>query len=113
MAWDLSGIILNGTLGVVGVNTNGTNISFFSSYVPIVATNSSGTPTGTNFGSVIELHWPADHIGWELQSQSALTNALSPTNWVTIAGSTFTNDVILTNVIGANAAAIFYRMIYP
>jgi hypothetical protein len=112
LAWDLSGIIHHGTLGVISVNTNSAPLSFFSTVVPIVATNSSGTPTGTNFGSVLELHWPADRVGWELQQQ-APTNALVSTNWTTIAGSTFTNDVFVTNVIGTNAAMIFYRMIYP
>ena len=112
LAWDLSGIILNGTLGVVAVNTNATHFTLSTSYVALVTTNSSGTPTGTNTGTVFEFRWPADHIGWELQSQSTLTNLVS-TNWTSIAGTSFVNDFFITNIIGTNAAATYYRMIYP
>ncbi len=112
LAWDLSGIILHGRLGVVAVNTNSTTFTLSTSPVALVTTNSSGTPTATNTGTVFEFRWPADHIGWELQSQSTLTNLVS-TNWTSIAGTSFVNDFFITNIIGTNAAATYFRMIYP
>jgi hypothetical protein len=62
-------------------------------------------------GANLTLSWPADHIGWRLQSQ---TNSLSVglgTNWADVSGSTTTNQVI-TPVDAANGS-VFFRMIYP
>jgi len=55
----------------------------------------------------LTLNWPADHIGWHLQSQ---TNDLG-TNWCDIIGSKTTNSwavpVVLTN------QSVFFRLVYP
>jgi hypothetical protein len=51
------------------------------------------------------LSWPADHIGWYLQSQ---TNNLAGTNWVTIPGSVTTNLMIFP--IGSSN--VFFRMVF-
>jgi hypothetical protein len=63
---------------------------------PIHITNSAGNMT---------LSWPADHIGWYLQSQ---TNNLAGTNWVTIQGSVTTNLMIFP--IGSSN--VFFRMVF-
>ena len=52
------------------------------------------------------LSWPADHTGWQLQAQ---TNSLG-TNWVTIGGSSATNQVLMA--INPSNNAVFYRLVY-
>ena len=62
-------------------------------------------------GNQLTLSWPADHIGWKLQSQ---TNALSTgitATWYDMAGSTATNQMTFT--IDPANPTVFYRMIYP
>jgi len=86
--------VTNGTLSVVGsVATNPTNVTYSVT------------------GGTLHLSWPADHLGWHLQSQ---TNTLATglgTNWVTIPGS----DTITSTNIPVNPAtpAVFYRLVYP
>jgi hypothetical protein len=83
----------NGVLTVVALASNPTNILFNVS------------------GSTLNLSWPADHLGWILQSQ---TNALSTglnTNWTDVAGTSGTTSVSY----GINAAnpSVFYRLRHP
>lgn len=85
-------LALNGTIQVigVGVNTNPTNI---------VASVSGGNLT---------LSWPADHTGWSLQAQTnSLSTGLS-NNWVTIPGSTTTNQVTIP--LNSLNGSVFFRM---
>lgn len=77
--------------GTTFVNTNSTNI------------------TTTVSGNTLTLSWPADHIGWQLLSNSV---SLTATNmWFPIAGSTQTNQETIT--LNPQATNVFYRMIYP
>ena len=55
--------------------------------------------------NLMTLSWPANHIGWQLQTT---TNIVS-TNWVDVAGSDATNIVI----VSATNPAAFYRLAYP
>ncbi|HTB84226.1 MAG TPA: LamG-like jellyroll fold domain-containing protein [Candidatus Sulfotelmatobacter sp.] len=60
--------------------------------------------------SSLYLSWPTDHLGWQLQVQ---TNSLSTglgTNWINVAGSALTNQVVIP-VNPANGA-VFYRLLY-
>jgi alpha-L-fucosidase len=62
-------------------------------------------------GNQLQLSWPLDHRGWRLETQ---TNALATglgTNWVTVPGSSATNQMTLP--IGAGNASVFFRLIYP
>jgi hypothetical protein len=54
----------------------------------------------------LQLSWPQDHLGWQLQVQ---TNSLS-TNWTTIPGSTNSDQTVIP-VDPANAA-VFLRLMY-
>jgi hypothetical protein len=54
-----------------------------------------------------QLNWPADHTGWQLQSQ---TNSLG-TNWVTVAGSMQTNQ--MTWPLKTANGAVFFRLVWP
>jgi hypothetical protein len=72
-------------------------------------------PNATNIlfsvtNNQLTLAWPADHIGWTLQAQ---TNALSMglgTNWVNVAGSTGTNQVVIP--VSVTNGSVFYRLYY-
>lgn len=88
LAWSFNPA--NGVLSVVtGVNTTSTNLTY--------------SLAGTN----LTLSWPADHTGWALQ----FTTNLALSNWVTVAGSTTTNSVVIP--ISPLTNSVFYRMIYP
>jgi len=99
--WDLVSLIdtdPNGFVNIISFPTTGTNI-----------THNTFVADGTN--RVSHLQWPSSYIGWSLQQQ---TNALSvgiTTNWTTVAGSSATNEVYITNTISTPTA--FFRMIYP
>lgn len=68
---------------------------------PITFTNSAGNLT---------LSWPADHIGWYLQSQTNNNPPGISTNWVTIPSSATTNLVIVP--IAATNRSVFFRMVF-
>jgi hypothetical protein len=58
-------------------------------------------------GNQLQLNWPADHTGWQLQSQ---TNSLG-LNWGNVVGSTQTNQVTLP--VDASNGAVFFRLVWP
>jgi pectate lyase len=52
----------------------------------------------------LHLSWPADHIGWRLESQSATSS------WMTVAGSSATNEVsIPLNSSGSQVFRLVFR----
>ena len=84
-----------------GESANSTEVS---------ARPTSLAPTALGFvtaGNQLQLNWPADHTGWQLQSQ---TNNLG-TNWVNVTSSAQTNQVTLP-VDTANGA-VFFRLVRP
>jgi fibronectin-binding autotransporter adhesin len=89
---------LNGELVVVApslVNLNPTNL----------------VVTVTNNGTAVNLSWPADHTGWQIQIQ---TNSLATglfTNWVTLVGTELVNSTNLP--INPSNGSVFYRMYHP
>ena len=101
--------------GIAGSPGTGLAYSFnpVNGVLSIVTSTIASNPTNITFsvsGGILVLSWPADHIGWRLQSQ---TNSLATglgTNWVDVAGSTTVNSV--TNVINPVNGAVFYRMVY-
>ncbi len=60
---------------------------------------------------LVQLSWPPDHTGWQVQAQTNSVKAGLGTNWVTIAGSSPTNQ--LTFPISAANGSVFFRLIYP
>jgi hypothetical protein len=86
---------------------------FFGAGSLIVANAQAGVSlVPTNIVATIDanelnLAWPADHIGWQLQMQ---TNGLG-TNWVNVASSTMTNMMRLP--IDTQQSSMFFRLIYP
>jgi cellulose 1,4-beta-cellobiosidase len=67
--------------------------------------------SATVAGGQLQLAWPQDHTGWQLQAQ---TNPFGPglsTNWVSVFGSKSTNQLIMG--IGRTNGSVFYRLVYP
>ncbi len=77
---------------LVFVNTNPTNLTF--------------SVTG---GNQLTLNWPADRIGWGLQSNSVGVTASG--SWFPVPGSTATNQIVLP--IDPTMTNVYYRMVYP
>jgi Concanavalin A-like lectin/glucanases superfamily len=86
-----------------------------SAFVTLSITNSvSSVPTNIVFsaaGGNLTLSWPLDHTGWRLQSQTNTLSVGINTNWVTVAGSTATNQVIIP--MNLTNGSVFYRLVYP
>jgi hypothetical protein len=63
-----------------------------------------------NAAGQLQISWPADHTGWQLQSQTNnLTSGLG-TNWINVSASAQTNQMTLPiNAIGA----VFFRLVRP
>jgi autotransporter-associated beta strand protein len=85
------GKIMVQTVGSL-VNTNPTNI------------------TASVSGGNLTLSWPADHIGWTLQSQTNTSSIGLGTNWTDIAGSSTINQVVIP--INTVSGSVFFRMKY-
>jgi hypothetical protein len=59
----------------------------------------------------LQFSWPADHTGWQLQSQTNdLTSGLG-TNWVNVASSTQTNQ--MTVPLNSTNDSVFFRLVRP
>lgn len=87
-------LALDGTIAVISsVNTIPTNIMASIS------------------GNMLQLAWPADRTGWRLEVQTnGLTLGLN-TNWVTVSGSSTTNQIYLP--IHPASGSVFWRLAYP
>jgi hypothetical protein len=80
----------------------------------VSARPTSFAPTQLGFvasGNQLQVNWPADHKGWQLQSQTNHLAAGLGTNWSNVAGSAQTNQMIqpltMTNDV------VFFRLVRP
>jgi hypothetical protein len=62
-------------------------------------------------GRQFQFDWPADHIGWRLESQTNTSGAGLGTNWVTVSSSTGTNAISIP--IGNTNGSVFFRLVSP
>jgi len=111
----VSGLLLNGVAQATGVYNAASSPAYLTGSgslrvgIPIASNPTNITFTVT--GSTLNLAWPADHLGWILQSQTNhLTVGLS-NNWVDVAGSASSSSASLP-VNPANPA-VFYRLRHP
>jgi hypothetical protein len=115
---------------VAGGTANGTPTAVPASYTVtaiysgdatyIGSTNTLVIGTGVNptpakivtgiAGNHLTLSWPSDHTGWTLQAQTNSLNTGLTSTWHDVAGSTATNQVIIT--INPASPTVFYRMKY-
>ena len=66
---------------------------------------------GQNRPGNLQISWPADHTGWQLQSQTNnLTSGLG-TNWINVPGSDQTNQ--MTVPLNSTNGAVFFRLVRP
>ena len=80
--------------------------------VVTVTVNTNATPVVFSVtNNVMTLSWPSDHIGWELQAETNDVSVGLSNNWVDVAGSTTTNQVIIPVDLGQGT--VFYRLVYP
>lgn len=79
-------------LAVAPINLNPTNIVF-------LVTN-----------NLLHLSWPSDHTGWTLQAQTNSVSVGLSNNWVNMAGSTATNQLVVP--VNLTNGCVFYRLIY-
>ncbi|HWY32887.1 MAG TPA: hypothetical protein VNX46_19130, partial [Candidatus Acidoferrum sp.] len=95
----------NGNCDVAELQFNGWNAA-----VPAMTTNSPLLGWQINGGQV-QISWPADHVGWTLQMQSNAPSIGITTNWMTVAGSTLTNQISLP--IYPASGNVFLRLTLP
>ena len=64
-----------------------------------------------NVAGQLQISWPADHTGWQLQSQTNnLTSGLG-TNWVNVPASMQTNQ--MTVPLNSTNGSVFFRLVRP
>ena len=93
-AWKTNTLITDGTLRILQT----------VSTAPVSLTNDFS-------GSTLKLSWPADHIGWRLQTQTNTLDVGLGANWTDIPGSTDTNQMSFP--IDPAGGSVFYRMVFP
>jgi hypothetical protein len=101
LAWDLSKLWSNGSIGIV------------SSTSRPVLTNSfaADNSTGTN-KMVASFSWDPSLIGYSLETLvTPNTLGLAATNWTRVVGSWTNTTEILTNIMDTNS--VFYRLSFP
>jgi len=97
--WPVSA--LNGA----GESTNSTQVSARQTSSASVAMNAASA------AGQLQISWPADHTGWQLQSQTNnLTSGLG-TNWVNMPGSDLTNQ--MTVPLNSTNGSVFFRLLRP
>lgn len=96
-----------GVSGTATVVTSGGTVTLnVASSLPSTGTNITFSVTG---GNTLNLSWPTNYTGWQLQSNSI--NLSNSNDWFIVAGSTNTNSVNLA--IDPTQPNVFYRMQHP
>lgn len=76
-----------------------------------VISTSNSTVAAQLAGHQVTLSWPANNLGWLLQTQTNPPGKGITTNWMTVPGSSLTN---LMNIpLNTNVGSVFYRLASP
>lgn len=85
-----------------------------SGVLSVIVNNIANNPTNITFsvsGNTLSLSWPADHLGWILQTQNNPLNVGISNNWVDVPGSA---SVTATNItINPATPTVFFRLRNP
>ncbi len=110
----VSGLVLNGVTQAPGVYNLATSAPYLAGTGSLLVSTIATNPTNITFsvtGHTLALSWPADHLGWILQSQTNSLNTGLSTNWFDVAGSA---SVTSTNInINSAVPTAFYRLRQP
>ncbi|MEI6077145.1 MAG: autotransporter-associated beta strand repeat-containing protein [Verrucomicrobiota bacterium] len=109
----VAALVLDGTNQAPGVYNNTSSAPYITGagslqVVPGIATN----PTNITFsisGNTLHLSWPADHLGWMVQSNSV--NLALPGDWYDISNTISGTNYSIT--IDATTPNVFYRLRKP
>jgi autotransporter-associated beta strand protein len=107
-----AGLSLSVPLGVTAHLANNTANSSIDVVITAVAPPVNTNPTNivaSVSGNTLKLSWPADHLGWTLQTNSAGLNATN--QWFPYPGSASVTNVNIP--INPGQAKVFFRMTYP
>jgi hypothetical protein len=85
-----------------GESTNSTQVSARPTSSASVAMNAA------NAAGQLQISWPTDHTGWQLQAQ---TNTLTSGNWVNVPGSMQTNQMAMP--LNSTNGSVFFRLVRP
>ena len=59
----------------------------------------------------LQVSWPSDHIGWQLEIQTNISSVGLGTNWVIVPGANNTNNFVLP--MDPAVGNVFLRLVYP
>jgi len=103
---------------IVGAPGAGLAYSFTNGILSVVSASSiANNPTNITSsvsGTTLSLSWPADHLGWFLQSQTnsrAIGLKAADVNWFDLAGSDSATNATIT--IDRANPTVFYRLRHP
>ena len=92
--------------------TNAAGESASSSQVSALPISSAPVMLNFSMGNgQLQIGWPADHLGWLLQSQTNPISAGLGTNWIIVSGSGGENQY--TNPINPANGSVFFRLVHP
>jgi hypothetical protein len=99
-------------IGPANGNCDVAEVQFYG-WNPAVLPTSTAPPvlTWQNGGGQLQFTWPADHIGWVLQSQANPPGVGLTTNWVPVISSALTNQVSVP--LNPTNGTVFFRLVYP
>jgi rhamnogalacturonan endolyase len=92
--------------------TNGNGESADSA--PVSARPTSSVPPQLGFSlsnGQLQFTWPADHVGWWLEAQTNSLDVGFGTNWVTVVGSSGTNQLFMP--FSSAECSVFFRLAHP
>ena len=112
LAFTNSGL-LNGTnYFYVATATNAISESGNSVQISLRPTSAAATALAFSSGrGQVQMSWPADHTGWQLQVQTNSLGAGLGTNWVTVPGSSQTSQFLAP--VDPTLPSVIYRLLSP